>query len=65
MGEVEKIKIKETKKPNNLEGTPLMMVMTSSTIRGIVMLANEKGIKKNDIVSLIKEKDQFVLIYFK
>lgn len=42
-----------------------MTVLTDTTIRGIIRLANEEEIKKEDIVSLLKEGGQFVLIYFR
>lgn len=45
--------------------TPLMTVIINSTIRGIVKAANEAGIKREDIVSLLKENGQFILIYYK
>ena len=41
-----------------------IVVLGFTTIRGIVRLANEEGIKREDIVSLLKENGQFVLIYF-
>lgn len=42
-----------------------MTALTDITIRGIVRSANEEGIKREDIVSLLKENGQFVLIYFR
>lgn len=42
----------------------VMMALTSVTVRGIVNAVNDRGIKKEDIVSLLKEKEQFVLIYY-
>lgn len=41
-----------------------MNVVTASTIRSLVEIANNKRIFKEDIVSLIKESGQFILIYF-
>lgn len=43
----------------------VMTALTDTTIRGIVKLANEEGIKRENIVSLLKENGQFVLIYFR
>lgn len=66
MGEIEKAKMVRTKK--NISGTQIHQVMTaltSDTIRGITKSANEEGIKREDIVSLLKENGQFVLVYFK
>ena len=42
-----------------------MAVITNTTIRGIVNAVNEEGIKKEDIVSLMRENGQYILIYFK
>lgn len=60
MEEIEKVRMTRTKKTNGS-----MTALTDTTIRGIVRLANEKGIKRGDIVSLLKENGQFVLIYFR
>ena len=65
MEEIEKAKMPRIKKTNNLEVNKVMTALTDTTIRGIVRLANEEGIKREDIVSLLKENGQFVLIYFR
>ena len=65
MEEREQVKISRTKKINSSKVNQIMTVLTGVTIRGIVKAANEEGIKKEDIVSLLKENGQFVLIYFK
>lgn len=65
MEEREQVKIPRTKKINSSEARQVMTVLTGVTIRGIVKSANEEGIKKEDIISLLKENGQFVLIYFK
>ena len=65
MGEIEKAKTTRTKKTDGSEGCQAMTVLTDTTIRGIVRSVNEEGIKREDIVSLLKENGQFVLIYFK
>lgn len=54
-----------TKKVNNTEVHQVMTAITNDTIRGIVRAANEDGIKREDIVSLLKENGQFVLVYFR
>lgn len=64
MGEVEKSKIIRTKLSKDTESSQIMTAITATTIRGIVSSANEIGIKKEDIVSLLKENGQFVLLYF-
>lgn len=65
MEEIEKVKMTRTKKVNNTEVHQVMTALTNDTIRGIVRAANEEGIKREDIVSLLKENGQFVLVYFK
>ena len=65
MEEIEKAKVIRTKKTNGLVVHQVMTALTDTTIRGIVRAANEEGIKREDIVSLLKENGQFVLIYFR
>ena len=65
MEEIEKARMTRTKKTNGSEVHQVMTALTDTTIRGIVRSANEEGIKRGDIVSLLKENGQFVLIYFK
>lgn len=65
MEEIEKARMTRTKKTNGSEVHQVMTALTDTTIRGIVKSANENGIKRGDIVSLLKENGQFVLIYFK
>lgn len=65
MEEIEKIKMTRAKKTNGLETHQVMTALTDTTIRGIVRSANEGGIKREDVVSLLKENGQFVLVYFK
>lgn len=64
MGEIEKAKIR-TKEVSGSVVHQVMTALTSATVRGIVRLANDEGIKREDIVSLLKENGQFVLIYFR
>lgn len=47
----------------NLE-PQMMSVIVSDTIRDIINTANREGIKKESIVSLLKENGQFVLVYY-
>lgn len=66
MEEIERAKMTRTKKnTNGTEVHQVMTAMTNDTIRGIVKAANEEEIKREDIVSLLKENGQFVLIYFR
>lgn len=42
-----------------------MTAITGVTIRSIIKAANELGITKDVIISLLKENGQYVLVYFK
>lgn len=42
-----------------------MKVLIGSTIRQIVNAVNEQCITKEDIVTLTKEGNQYILIYYK
>mgnify|MGYP001619065156 CR=1 FL=1 len=67
MEETEKqVKAKtKTKSLGSSKKTQVMTALIATTIRGIVNSANEIGIKREEIVSLLKENGQFVLVYFK
>ena len=65
MEEIGKAKMTRDKETNGSEVHQIMAALTDTTIRGIVRSANEEGIKRGDIVSLLKENGQFVLIYFR
>lgn len=53
-------------KESNKETEPKKItVLTSNTIRYLVKTVNDIGIKKEDIVSLLKDDGQFILVYFK
>lgn len=65
MGEIEKAKMTRTKKTNDSEIHQVMTALYNTTLRGIVKDANEEGVKREDVITLLKENGQFVLIYFK
>ena len=66
MEEIEKNKMVRTKKSSETETVhQIMTAIAANTIREITKTANEEGIKREDIVSLLKENGQFVLIYYK
>ena len=60
-----KTKKVETKKVETETPSHLMTAMAANTIREIVRTANEEGVKRENIVSLLKEDGQFVLVYYK
>lgn len=64
MEETEKNKMVRTKKVSETGVVhQIMTAMAANTIREIARAANERGIKREDIVSLLKENSQFVLVY--
>lgn len=66
MEETEKNKMVRTKKVSETGVVhQIMTAMAANTIREIARIANERGIKREDIVSLLKENSQFVLVYYK
>ena len=66
MEETEKNKMVRTKKVSETGVVhQIMTAMAANTIREIERIANERGIKREDIVSLLKENSQFVLVYYK
>ena len=66
MEEIEKDKIIKNKKISETNVVQkIMTVFVATTIREIVKIVNEEGIKKEDIVSLFKDNGQFILIYYK
>ena len=65
MEEIERTKKTRTKTSGDTKVSQIMTALTATTIRGIVNSANGVGIKREDIVSLLKENGQFVLVYFK
>ena len=42
----------------------IMHALTADNLRGIVKKANSLGIKREDIVSLLEERGQYVLMYY-
>lgn len=65
MGEIEKAKMTRTKKTNDSEIHQVMTALYNTTLRGIVNDANKEEVKREDVITLLKENGQFVLIYFK
>lgn len=65
MEEIEKNKMNRVSKKDEKETHQIMTAFTSTTIRDIVKTSNELCIKREDIVSLLKENGQYVLIYYK
>lgn len=58
-----KKKLKNNK--NTVIDNRVMAVLITATIRNIVEEVNNRDIKKDNIVSLLKENGQYILIYYK
>lgn len=65
MEEIEKKMVRTKKVSETGVVHQIMTAMAANTIREIVRTANEEEIKREDIVSLLKENGQFVLVYYK
>lgn len=59
MEEVEKVKTTKVVKSS------IMSIITATTLRDLIRQVNESKIKKEDIVTIIKDNSQFLLIYYK
>ena len=63
--EVKEVKYpEEVKEPKNLEVPKIMTAIAALTIRELVNIANEYGIKREDVVTIVKDNGQYVLIHY-
>ena len=53
--------IEESKK---LEVPKIMTAIAALTIRELVNIANEYGIKREDVITIVKDNGQYVLIHY-
>lgn len=42
-----------------------LTALSAPTLRDLIIKANDKGIKKEDIVNVLKENEAFILLYYK
>lgn len=49
---------------STIKNGKVLTAITAPTIRGIVQIANKLSIKREDIVTLTKEGNQHILIYY-
>lgn len=49
---------------STIKNGKVITAITSNTIRGIVDAARELTIQREDIVSLVKEGNEYILIYY-
>lgn len=63
--EVKEVKYpEEIKEPKKLEVPKIMTAIAALTIRELVNIANEYGIKREDVITIVKDNGQYVLIHY-
>ena len=63
--EVKEVKqVDEIDEPKNLEVPKIMTAIAALTIRELVNIANEYGIKREDVITIVKDNGQYVLIHY-
>ena len=63
--EIKEVKYpEEVKEPKNLEVPKIMTAIAALTIRELVNIANEYGIKREDVITIVKDNGQYVLIHY-
>ena len=63
--EVKEVKYaEEVEEPKNLEVPKIMTAIAALTIRELVNIANEYGIKREDVITIVKDNGQYVLIHY-
>ena len=63
--EVKEVKYaEEVKEPKKFEVPKIMTAIAALTIRELVNIANECGIKREDVITIVKDNGQYVLIHY-
>ena len=63
--EVKEVKYpEEIKEPKKLEVPKIMTAIAALTIRELVNIANKYGIKREDVITIVKDNGQYVLIHY-
>ena len=63
--EVKEVKqVEKTEEPKKLEVPKIMTAIAALTIRELVNIANEYGIKREDVITIVKDNGQYVLIHY-
>ena len=63
--EVKEVKqVGEIEEPKKLEVPKIMTAIAALTIRELVNIANEYGIKREDVITIVKDNGQYVLIHY-
>ena len=56
--------VEEIEEPKKLEVPKIMTAIAALTIRELVNIANEYGIKREDVITIVKDNGQYVLIHY-
>ena len=63
--EVKEVKqAEEIEEPKKLEVPKIMTAIAALTIRELVNIANKYGIKREDVITIVKDNGQYVLIHY-
>ena len=63
--EVKEVKqVEKIEEPKKLEVPKIMTAIAALTIRELVNIANEYGIKREDVITIVKDNGQYVLIHY-
>ena len=63
--EIKEVKqVEEIKEPKKLEVPKIMTAIAALTIRELVNIANKYGIKREDVITIVKDNGQYVLIHY-
>ena len=63
--EIKEVKYpEEVKEPKKLEVPKIMTAIAALTIRELVNIANKYGIKREDVITIVKDNGQYVLIHY-
>ena len=63
--EVKEVKYaEEVKEPKKLEVPKIMTAIAALTIRELVNIANKYSIKREDVITIVKDNGQYVLIHY-
>ena len=63
--EVKEVKqVEKTEEPKKLEVPKIMTAIAALTIRELVNVANKYGIKREDVITIVKDNGQYVLIHY-
>lgn len=63
--EVKEVKqVEKIEEPKKLEVPKIMTAIAALTIRELVNIANKYGIKREDVITIVKDNGQYVLIHY-